>query len=163
MRMHLAIAAVCVFFVGSTSAGVFRCQVNGETVYSDKPCADDAEEVLVRVTRPDVDAQAEAAARATSIADHQRAMAAERRQREVRHEIDDLESRIRVAQRAMDAELAALRARKATAANNLAGATLEQGIAAEMQAVTAKHQARIDAAQARLKQLYTERDRAAGE
>lgn len=55
MRMHLAIAAVCVLFVGSASAGVFRCQVNGETVYSDKPCADDAEEVRVHRS-PDMSA-----------------------------------------------------------------------------------------------------------
>lgn len=162
--MHVRIFMLAaVLAAPAANAAIYKCVVDGETVFSERPCSANAEEVQVRVTRPDAGAQAEAAARASSIADHQRAMAAERRQREVRHEIDDLESRIRVAQREMDAELAALRARKAKAANNLAGATLEQGVAAEMQAVTAKHQARIDAAQARLKQLYAERDRSAGE
>lgn len=58
----------------------------------------------------------------------------------------------------MAGEMEALRSRKALARNNLAGATLEQSISTEMQAVAAKYKAMNDVDIERLKQLRAQRE-----
>ncbi len=160
MKALIITTIISGFFTVTAHAAIYKCVIDGETVFSERPCASNAKEVQIRVHRPDQSVLQESTERANSIAEHERVLREDRRRREVQREIDELESRIRIAQRNMDAEHAALRARKSKAANNLAGATLEHGIAEEMQAVTAKYQARIDAAQARLKQLYAEQSKA---
>ena len=54
----------------------------------------------------------------------------------------------------MNAELERLRNKKATANNNLAGATFEQSISSEMQAVTASYDVRIRSVDEELKRLH---------
>ena len=56
-------------------------------------------------------------------------------------------------ERLRDTELERLRAKKALANNNLAGAAYEQSISTEMQAVVAKYNGEIQAAREDLQQL----------
>lgn len=77
--------------------------------------------------------------------DEQAAREAKLAQMAKERRIRDLEYELRNAERAHDEELDRLRQRKTWANNNLAGATWEGSISQEMQAATAKHNARIDA------------------
>lgn len=58
-----------------------------------------------------------------------------------------------------EAEQAALRAKKERARNNLAGATWEQSISDEMQAVAAAHNTRVSIAQRELEDMRARRAR----
>ncbi|WP_394397756.1 hypothetical protein [Roseateles sp. LKC17W] len=82
-------------------------------------------------------------------------MEADRRVRELEQEIRAAESSIAGRSGAMDRELVDLRNRKQFANNNLADATYEQSISAEMQAVAAKYKALNDIDLERLRQLNT--------
>ena len=68
--------------------------------------------------------------------------------------IADLEATIDGRNRRMQDEMAAIQSRKAQAKNNLAGATWEQSLSTEMQAVASKYQALNDADQARLGERF---------
>lgn len=86
-------------------------------------------------------------------------MKADNRKREIDYQIERLEQDIARYQRDMDSELAELRNRKGHAGNNLAGATWEQSISQEMQAIPARYQTKISTAQARITSLREERKR----
>ena len=82
-----------------------------------------------------------------------KALERERRVRDLEREIADTENALSGRGVMMSNELAALQLRKRSANNNLAGATWEQSISAEMQAVAAKYKALNDVDAARLKVL----------
>lgn len=139
MRGIITAAALTALLAAGPAAAVYKCQVNGETVFSQTPCAANAEEVQLKVHRPSEDEAKAAEERATWLKEESAAMRADRKSREAAIEITRLEREIEVYQDQMDKELVALREQKATANNNLAGATLEQSIATEMQAVVDKY------------------------
>ena len=70
--------------------------------------------------------------------------ARDRRIREVKDQIAGLENDIEQRNRRMQSELDGLRYRKSFANNNLAGATYEQSLSTEMQAVTSRTRAQND-------------------
>jgi hypothetical protein len=135
---------------------MYKCIEGGATTYAERPCGKSA----VAVGKPALAAAAPASVPANAAAapaavgsdplagrqDQLTTMARERRIRAMVFEIRD-------AEREMDDELDMLKRRQASAANNLAGATWISGIAQEMQAVTAKHSARIDALRRDLAEL----------
>jgi hypothetical protein len=82
-----------------------------------------------------------------------RTLERERRMREIEREIQAVEANIFNRNAVMSQEMTALRNQKQYANNNLAGATWEQSISTEMQAVAAKYQAMNDADRERVKQL----------
>ena len=82
-----------------------------------------------------------------------RAIEQERRIRGMEQTLVNTETAIDNRNAAMSAEMAALQGRKQSARNNLAGATYEQSISTEMQAVAAKYKTMNDIDLERLKQL----------
>ena len=76
---------------------------------------------------------------ADQLARERRATELEQRERALVREINITSSRIDERNGLMNSEMAALREKKAYANNNLAGATWEQSISTEMQAVAAKY------------------------
>lgn len=80
----------------------------------------------------------------------------ERRVRELEQAVGQTEFNMANRSSQMTNEMAALRSRKQSANNNLAGATLEQSISTEMQAVASKYKAMNDVDIEFLKQLRTE-------
>lgn len=159
---RISLAWVAVAFLatgagGTAHAAMYKCVDGGTTIFQDKPCAGAGAAVTVKPAAP-----APASEPSTDTgngADHEtirklrastESMALERRQRELRHEIQLLEGEIDGHRAAMDRELSSLSAKKAYAKNNLAGATWEQSISSEMQAVAEKYKARIQIAQDRL-------------
>lgn len=113
---------------------VFRCKsADGTWVFAQSPCADDAEEIQVRVVKPP-DEQLEEAARLGAQATQRSRIAAEEEQCVRRAEgaiygpanarIADLERRAAV-----------IRATQARVNNNLAGATYDSGLRQELGAI----------------------------
>lgn len=84
-------------------------------------------------------------------------MERERRVREIDREIEGLEQDLAWRPGAIDREVAELRQRQQSAANNLAGATWHQSLATEMVAVTQKHKAAMERATERIKVLRADR------
>jgi hypothetical protein len=145
---------VMVVFAVTAEAGIYKCLVNGRTVFSQRPCGEGAEEVRVRYQAADpAAAQGGGSPSASNLADR---VILDRRIRAKEQEITKY-------QRQRDAEMAVLRARKTRANNNLAGATWEQSISTEMVAVAEKYRAMIDVARGELQVLREQRQALAAE
>lgn len=169
----LAIAAV-VALSAPARAQIYKCQINGKTVFSDQPCAPDAAPIKVQPARghsptepappaalgtsatsqPLEYGPAATEARLRSITDD---MSRQRQLREIEHQIKIEYLRINDEEDAMQGEIAALRARKRRANNNLAGAVLEQSISNEMAAVTSRYETRIQTIRSKIDRLESER------
>lgn len=132
---------------------VYKCQVDGRTVFSDRPCSSDARKVDIRPASGHTPAGVPGGTGTDPVAapinssTNPRALLdrieRDRRIRALEHEIDARRSRIGDEQVAMDRDLAALRQQKARANNNLAGATWEKSISEEMGVVVARYDVRI--------------------
>lgn len=155
--MRSIIAALCLLAALPAAAQVNKCIVAGRVVYQAAPCKPGTQQAVIQ-PRSDVSEAAAQANREKFLADDKVRQTNNRRDR-LDAEIAARETDISDYQKAMDGELAALQTRKARANNNLAGATWEQSLATEMQAVTAKYKAKIETAQERIKTLRAERER----
>ena len=137
------------------AAQVNKCLVDGKVVYQAAPC----KQGTAKATLAPRNDMTEDAARANRekflVAD--KARQTNNRREQIEAVIGGLERDISGYQKSMDSELAALQARKASANNNLAGATWEQSLSTEMQAVTAKYQTKIKTAQERIAGLRQEK------
>ncbi len=156
MRGTAVVGAVVIACGTAQAGGYYQCVVNGQNVFSDRPCAPSAERKELHVVAPSASEAASAQARVKQAEADQAQLAVETRRRSIQAEIANLEGEISADQDRMERELAALRERKGYAMNNLAGATLEGSIAAEMSAVTAKYTTQIGVAQTRIKTLRDE-------
>lgn len=169
----IRLSVVFALFLTSTAAvaqETYKCKTPAGMVYQDRPCAGVryAPEQPPAQVRP---AAAPGASVPASDLDRQKAYLAtreserrasdekqekERRRAEINEEITRLDSAIAASRSAMDAEMALLQQRKATANNNLAGATYEQALSTEMQAVVARYNGDISINQDRVKHLREE-------
>jgi len=143
-------------FASPTSADVTKCLIDGKVVYQASPCPTGAARSSVRTWTSTPDA-AEAASTRTRLLDHAAAIDHANALRAKDRDIEASEKDIAALQAAMDAEISTLRARKRLANNNLAGATWEQSISSEMQALSERYRIKIDLARDRLTQLRKER------
>ncbi len=152
----------------------FKCKVNGATVYQDKPCpgmrasqtpavvvANDSTAVkgVQKVEVAPAQSVLPSSTSPVSDIDRQKAYLAERDRDRKREKIKELEREIVDTQKRMDFEMEALRAKKGYARNNLAGATWEQSISTEMQAVASKYNADINNKREQIRMLQAEIDR----
>ena len=140
------------------SAGQYHVCVgaDGKKSFQDKPCADAARsEVREYEVRQPVGGVAPSVGLPTD-SDIYKQMKADNRRAQVERDIKKGERAIDRYQKQMSSELAALRARKARANNNLAGATWEQSISSEMQAVSDKYANLIDVERDRIGVLRDE-------
>jgi hypothetical protein len=140
------LAALLCLSASAQAAQVYVCtSANGQKTYQQQPCRQSVkmevknyEAVVVGTDMPALDIEA---------GKKEQAQAAQGR------EAQRIEQKITEYQTSMQTELAQLKARKALANNNLAGATLEESISTEMQAVTNKWSVLIQAEQNKLKAL----------
>lgn len=155
MKLLLMIAAA--LLSGHVQAQVYKCTEGGKTVFSDKPCGQDARVVEMKPASGAVGDQSgiDAAARTRAYVEESDRTV---KRRMLSQEIGRKEHELKGVQDALDKEMAALRNKKQYAANNLAGATWEASISQEMQAVTASHEGRIKRLQAEIDRLAEERD-----
>jgi hypothetical protein len=139
---------------GAADAAMFKCLVNGQPVYSDRPCGDDAKEVQVKAapklgtamtTKSSESAQA-----------MQRKTDAYIERQDIEREISQAYGRITRNQAAMRAEHVALREEMQYSRNNLGGAIRDQQLATQMEAVSTKYQTLIDSDQREIDRLNAE-------
>ena len=167
-RMHckVLLIAVLIYPFGCTLAETYKCVENGKTSYQGTPCL--GADPMVSVKLPTVRLSSPAPSTTSdksqlpeqdSLAktkENVRVTELELKQREIGCEIERLEGEIAQYQVGLGRDVAALWRQKATAMNNLAGATYEQSISSEMQAVTERYKADIQVGQDKISQLRSE-------
>lgn len=126
---------------------VYKCTDDkGRAVFSQSPCGVDAAEIELENSQgnsaPTPDGSKFVQQTNQTIESNQ-----------IKREIRKLESDIESYQRGMEGEIASLRYRSKYANNNLAGATWQQSLAKEMEAVTQKYQSKIQVAQSKIARL----------
>ena len=141
------------------AAGMYKCVEDGKTIFQDRPCAGSGSAITVTpansVVAPE-NSSGKAPAEPNSVTklrDNVRTMEGERKQRELAYAIRDAEREVDAYQSQMDRDLAALQQKKVLAKNNLAGATWEQSISTEMQAVSDKYKTKIQITRDRILHL----------
>lgn len=151
------LAALCAATLAALPAhAVFKCTVGGKTTYSDAPCGDGGREIDIAPAGGRTPDTAAAGARAKEANSRLTEMSLDRKILESEREIERIQGR-------MEKDLAELRSKKGYARNNLAGATWEQSISSEMQAVAARYQAEMQTEQARLDDLRKRRASVSGD
>lgn len=147
--------------VASAASAQYKCTApDGSTAYQQTPCAAASTEKALKINAGPPSA---VQARPQSADERQwERMKRERRVEDLERSIADLDANILARNDQMSNEMAALRARKAYAKNNQAGATWEHSLSTEMQAVAAKYKAMNDTDQERLKVLRAELEAARG-
>jgi len=148
-------------------AEVYKCQKEGKTSFSDKPCTSGSKEstVDIRVT-PAVTKQEKTESDLTGkelkpeeIADKKRRnLDKQVKTRLINDEIFRAEARMRQLNLEMEKELAILKQSKGGGNNALVSATRDNAIANEMQAVTAKYANKIAVEKSEVDRLQKERD-----
>ncbi len=140
------------------SADIFKCTDQGKTLYADKPCGNSAQKMTIITTTPSGQGLATESMKAMSAT-----LSRDRRTKEIEREIESLQENIRTFLTDLDQELARLKNKKRYANNNLAGATWEESISSEMEAVTASYTSKIDTANRQIDRLEAERERLTGQ
>lgn len=165
-RIACALAALGLL-AGTAHGQVYKCVgPNGTTIFADAPCASGAKPIDVRpaagryVEQSPTESNAAAEPSGSSAAPslQKRADTAARR-RGLQNQIDFQERKIGAKTDEMNAKLDELRYRKRYANNNLAGATWEQSISQEMNAVSASYETELKSMRDELARLRSERDR----
>ncbi|MFO7593436.1 MAG: hypothetical protein R6X15_05255 [Pseudomonadota bacterium] len=152
-------AAAVILFTGTANAAIYKCQVDGKTVFSQTPCAADAEEYQVDYIRQNAENAKAMTEQNERIRESTNASLTEMEIRRLGREIKSEEANIRVLQKRRDGELAALRQKKSRANNNLAGAVWEQSISDEMNAVNKRYDAQISERQTNIQRMLDQVDR----
>lgn len=139
----------------SSDAETYKCRVDGTLVYQQQPCATGT--ARATISAPDQLTDDAARAHRARFESDNAARLAAARLKSIDDQIAYNQTRIVAYEAMMDSELAALRAKKGQARNNLAGATWEQSISTEMEAVAANYATRIRIAQDEIAALRKER------
>ncbi len=130
-----------------------------KTVFQERPCAGEGKQIEhnpISGIKPTVDAHTGTAGHTAML----QRLEADGEIRQLGWKIRDKEAEIRRLRKSMDAEVNALAAKKSRAANNLAGATWEQSISSEMDAVTKGYDIKIRNAESQLASLRDQLQRA---
>jgi len=156
MSRHLILISLLGVIAGGTAtAGVYKCVVDGKPVFSQIPCAPDAEVVNLDIVKPTAEQQDASAERLANV----RATQSDaKRERDRELALRQAEREVRRLEAARDRELAEIERKRGHAANNMAGAVWEQSLATDKQTVVAKYSPRIEAAQQEVRRLSEQRD-----
>jgi hypothetical protein len=100
--MRAIILVVAILGGGSAQADIYKCVVNGKTVFSQQPCAPDAVEVQPKVAQPSAAAVAEQAAVTASLSAAADRMEHERKTKENARQLDRLDAAEAAAREARD-------------------------------------------------------------
>jgi hypothetical protein len=126
-------------------AEIYKCvDQKGKTTFSQYPCDDSAEIIPLKTTQP--------AHPVKSVSEYSSELEAI----SIRTDILKLERRKRSLQRKLDTELAALKRKKLRANKSLAGATWEQSISSEMEAISTSYTNKIQSTQDQINEAKAE-------
>lgn len=154
--MRTIILAAVVIAAPIAKAEIYKCVVGGKTTFSQQPCAPDAVEVKPKVVRPSASSVSEQMDVNASVMAAGAAMEKDRRMREIDRAIADLDARIAQLEAERNGRIMSLRISRLYANNNLAGATWEQSLATEMEAVAKQYDTSIRMVQEEKKRLLDE-------
>lgn len=162
--LRAAALAAALLTAGAAHAQIYKCRIDGQTVFADHPCAADAQPLDVRPaagpgTPPAPGAPSTLDKLNASVAD----MARTRQLRDLDHRIRGERIGLDQEQDRMNQELAALRSKKNRANNNLAGAMWEQSISEEMNATVARYNLRMQGIRDEIRRLEELRAGVAGQ
>jgi hypothetical protein len=155
MMRGIVVAAMAIGLALPGHADMYKCRVNGRLAYQQEPCA--AGTAKGTVSTPDAVTDEAARESRTRFEAEQAVRTAAARRKTIDEQIAFQQNSILSYEAMMDSELAALRAKKSQARNNLAGATWEQSISTEMEAVAAKYATKIRIARDEIEALQKER------
>lgn len=171
--MKIAIAALflSILCFPAISQEMYKCGQDGKIVFQERPCKGAGSKIDVKPatgygssssssTAPTQISTAQTAPDSVASKDSSqlKTMQRERRLREIEHEIAAIDREILGYEASLDADLAALKNSKRYARNNLAGATFEQSVSTEMQAINEKYKTKISMAQTKQDRLRTEKE-----
>ena len=152
--LALAVIAAAVALAPAAQA-INKCVgADGRVSYSDAPCEGAARNTVL--TPNSAGPGSGGAAAGASDGDKLKALQAARREKDIEYELEQIDSDISVYRHNMDQDIERVRHRKKGAANNLAGATYEQSISTEMQAIVASYDAKIKLKQSQAEVLRSE-------
>lgn len=155
--MKILIAMFSLFAVASAAIAseMYKCTVDGRTSFQEVPCLDkkSGDAVIIRKdspTRGEWEVSTEKMNR--EIGDRIKA-------RDLTDDIDRAYAQLTMLNGNMERELSALRAKRLFPNNNLASATWENSISAEMNVVTASYSNKIRSLEVQIDSLRKQRDR----
>lgn len=161
---HFVFLIFLVSVCGSVSAQYKCIEATGKVAFQQTPCLGSQKQQVLKIQAVNPPQPSPAAQTSSPQPNADQRMlnnlSHDRRIRELQQQIEQTESNIYQRNAQMDAELALLRQSKSAANNNLAGATWEQSISSEMQAVTQKYKNMNDADFERLRQLRLDFEKA---
>jgi len=152
---RVLVAMMAIGFALTCQADMYKCQVNGRMAYQQEPCAAGTAKGIV--STPDTVTDEAARESRSRFESDQAVRTAAARRKTIDEQIAFQQNSILSYEAMMDSELAALRAKKSQARNNLAGATWEQSISTEMEAVAARYATKIRIARDEIEALRKER------
>jgi|SRR5690554_1090930 len=136
-------------------SAVYQCEINGQMVFADQPCAADAKRIQVKAPAR-IGGGSMLGKGGQTFLDQR----AQQRQVEgIDRDIERLERQRARAKMNLDNALIRYQDRKSRASNNLAGATLEGSLAQEAEVMRSRFQSEIDRASREVEQLRAERRR----
>jgi len=139
----------------ASNAAVYQCKVNGQTVFSDQPCGDNAKEIEVKAparsgTGPMVNSGAQ-----QFLEGRKTKSQIER----IDRRISKLQDRKKDARQSMDRALDRYQIKKSYANNNLAGATWEGSLAQEANVLRERYQSEIESIDREIDRLREDKRR----
>ena len=155
------LSAVLLTLMTTSALAVNKCVDDaGKVVYQSTPCPTTSKgsEITLQKAAPAPVVSPADAEELKHIQQTAGAMERERKLKEIDREMGSAEGLIADYRQTMNSELSALQQKKQLAQNNLAGATWEQSISAEMSAVTQKYDTLIRNQQTRIEQLRADAD-----
>jgi arylsulfatase A-like enzyme len=150
-RIILSIALIA---PAVTQAAVYQCKVNGQTVFSDQPCGDDAKKIEVRAPKSQGSLMVSDGAQ-----DFMQQREVDRRLNGIAREIRELEKQKEASRRNMNAAMRRFESDRNRANNNLAGAVWEGSLAEGAELQRQRYQSEIDMADRQIDRLIQERER----
>lgn len=161
MKSACLLSVVMLSLTTGPAMAVNKCvNEHGQVVYQSVPCPTTAKgsEITLQKAPPAPVTSPTDAEELKRIQQTASTMERERRLKDIDREIGSAEGLITNYRQAMNNELSALQQKKQLANNNLAGATWEQSISAEMSAVTQKYDTLIRNQQTRIERLRADAD-----
>jgi len=156
---RIILIAAAILAAPVAHAEIYKCVVGGKTIFSQQPCAENAQVVKPKVVQPSASAVAEQQGVNESLSAASSVMERDRRLTGIARDMAAVDEDIVRIQAARRLDLRRLEASGRLAHNNLAGATWQQSLATEMQAVNARYDSELRIAESRRESLMRERER----
>ena len=155
----LSIIIVSLLLSGGVNAEVYKCTLaNGKVVFSGDPCqgSQKTEVINVYVPRPQSSNAANADSTQTDYVEEQKGLSRRLKIDSVKRNILKTQRNIDSLLEEMDSKLVAIKNKKRSASNNLAGAEWETSLSTEMQAVTSQYNVKVELEREKLKRLNSQ-------